>query len=62
MKVTIPANSTALVYIPFVSGAAIKEGGKDISTVKEIEVIAEENGRKVVRIGSGVYEFEVEQR
>lgn len=60
MNVTIPANSTALVYIPFISGSVIKEGGKDISTVKEIEVIAEENGRKVVRIGSGVYEFEVE--
>lgn len=60
MNVTIPANSTALVYIPFTAGSIIKEGGKDISTTKEIEVIAEENGRKVVRIGSGTYEFEVE--
>jgi len=58
MKVTIPANSTALVYIPFTKGSVIKEGGKDISTVKGIEQIEEENGRKVVRIGSGVYEFE----
>jgi alpha-L-rhamnosidase len=60
MNVTIPANSTALIYIPFTSGSIIKEGGKDISTVKGIELIAEENGRKVIRIGSGVYEFEVE--
>jgi hypothetical protein len=58
MNVTIPANTTALVYIPFVPGAVIKEGGKNISSVKEIELIDEENGRKVVRIGSGVYEFE----
>ena len=58
MNVTIPANSTALVYIPFSGGSVIKEGGKDISTVKGIEQIAEENGRKVVMIGSGVYEFE----
>lgn len=58
MNITIPANSTALVYIPFQAGSVLKEGGKDISTVKEIELIAEENGRKVVRIGSGVYEFE----
>jgi len=58
MNVSIPANSTALVYIPFTAGSIIKEGGKDISTVNEIEVIAEENGRKVVRIGTGEYEFE----
>lgn len=60
MNVAIPANSTALVYIPFSAGSVIKEGGKDISTVKSIEVIAEENGRKVVRVGSGVYSFIVE--
>ncbi|HBY51657.1 MAG TPA: alpha-L-rhamnosidase, partial [Marinilabiliales bacterium] len=58
MNVAIPANSTALVYIPFTKESVIKEGGKDISTVKGIELIAEEGGRRVVRIGSGVYEFE----
>ena len=58
MDIAIPANTTALVYIPFHKGEVIKEGGKDILTVKGIELIAEENGRKVVRIGSGVYEFE----
>lgn len=57
MNITIPVNSTALVYIPFTKGSVIKEGGKDISTVKGIEQIAEENGRKVVRIGSGEYSF-----
>jgi alpha-L-rhamnosidase len=60
MNVTIPANTTALIYIPFSSGSVIKESGKDISGVKDIQVIGEENGRKVVRIGSGEYEFEVE--
>jgi len=60
MTISIPANSTALVYIPFTKRSVIKEGGKDISTVKGIELIAEESGRKVVQIGSGVYEFEVE--
>jgi hypothetical protein len=60
MKVSIPVNSTALVYIPFTKGSVIKEGEKDISIVQGIEPIAEENGRKVVRIGSGTYEFEIE--
>ncbi len=57
MNVTIPANSTALVYIPIVAGSVIKEGGNDISTVKEIEVIAEENGRKILKVGSGTFQF-----
>jgi alpha-L-rhamnosidase len=60
MNVTIPANTTALIYIPFSTGSAIKESGKDISGVKDIQIIGEENGRKVLRIGSGEYEFEVE--
>jgi alpha-L-rhamnosidase len=60
MNVTIPANTTALIYIPFSAGSTINESGKDISGIKDIQVLGEENGRKVVKIGSGVYEFEVE--
>jgi alpha-L-rhamnosidase len=60
MNVTIPANTTALIYIPFSSGLAIKESEKDISGVKDIQVIGEENGRKIIRIGSGTYAFSIE--
>jgi len=60
MNVTIPANTTALVYIPFTAGSVINEGGKNISEVKDIQVIGEENGRKILRIGSGAYAFSVE--
>jgi hypothetical protein len=60
MNVTIPANTTALVYIPFTAGSVINEGGKNISGVEDIQVIGEENGRKILRIGSGVYAFSVE--
>jgi hypothetical protein len=58
MNVTIPANTTALIYIPFSSGSAIKESGKDISGVKDIQVVGEENGRKILKVGSGVFSFE----
>jgi len=58
MNVTIPANATALIYIPFSSGSVIKESGKDISGMKDFQIIGEENGRKMVRIGSGTYAFE----
>ena len=60
MNVIIPANTTALVYIPFVSGSVIKESGKDIATIKGIQVIGEENGRKICKVGSGTYSFVVE--
>ncbi|MBW8326134.1 MAG: glycoside hydrolase family 78 protein [Prolixibacteraceae bacterium] len=58
MNVTIPANTTALIYIPFSSRSVIKESGKDISGVKGIQVIGEENGRKILKVGSGVFSFE----
>jgi hypothetical protein len=57
MNVTIPANTTALIYIPFSSGSTIKESGKDISGVKDIQVIGEENGRKILKVGSGNFQF-----
>jgi len=57
MNVTIPANTTALIYIPFSSGSTIKESGKDISGVKDIQVIDEENGRKILKVGSGTFQF-----
>lgn len=59
MNVTIPANTTALIYIPFSSGSVIKESGKDISGMKDIQIIGEESGRKILKVGSGNYVFSV---
>jgi hypothetical protein len=57
MNVTIPANTTALVYIPSAAGSVIKESGKDISGAKDIQIIGEENGRKILKVGSGTFQF-----
>jgi hypothetical protein len=57
MNVTIPANTTALVYIPSGAGSVIKESGKDISGAKDIQIIGEENGRKILKVGSGTFQF-----
>ena len=57
MDVTIPVNTSALVFVPFSSGSALKEKGKDISEVKDIQVVGEEGGRKVLKVGSGTYHF-----
>lgn len=61
MNVTIPANTTALIYIPVTSQSVVKEGGIAISTVAGIQVIGDENGRKICKVGSGEYSFSVQE-
>jgi alpha-L-rhamnosidase len=52
LKVTIPANTTAKVYLPAVANAKVTEGGKAVKTVKD-------GASYVVEIGSGSYAFQV---
>ncbi len=53
----VPANSTALVYIPAVASTAVTEGGKEVDHVDGIEFVKMEDGSAVFRIGSGKYSF-----
>jgi alpha-L-rhamnosidase len=57
--VSVPPNSTAVVYIPANSIGEVREGGKPTSTVKEIKLLKMEDGKAVFAIGSGSYDFEV---
>lgn len=52
LKVTIPANTSAKVLLPAISGAQLTEDGSPIEAQTE-------NGSYIVRIGSGSYSFEV---
>jgi alpha-L-rhamnosidase len=52
LKVTIPANTTAKVYLPASARGTVTEGGKPVKTVKD-------GASYVVEIGSGSYAFEV---
>jgi alpha-L-rhamnosidase len=52
LKVTIPANTTAKIYLPAIANAKVTEGGKAVKTAKE-------GASYVVEIGSGSYAFEV---
>ena len=52
LKVTIPPNTTATIYVPALSNARVWEDGSPVEA-------REENGSYVVRTGSGVYTFEV---
>lgn len=55
--INIPANTTAVVYLPADAGGKILENDKDISLSKDIVFLKQEDGRNVYKIGSGKYNF-----
>ncbi len=55
LDVTIPANTTATVTIPY--GSTITEGGHSLASVHEIQILKSEQNATVARIGSGTYHF-----
>jgi Bacterial alpha-L-rhamnosidase C-terminal domain len=59
LNVVIPANTTASVHIPVSSAENIREGGKPVEIVKEIELQGIVGKYVVGEIGSGIYSFEV---
>ena len=52
LRLTIPPNTRAEVWIPSKAGSSLKEGGKLLSQVRH------ENGYAIVEIGSGNYAFQ----
>ncbi len=57
--VTVPANTTAVLYFPTVSEKQVKEGGIPASKVQGVRFLKSEDGRSLFEIGSGDYNFEV---
>jgi alpha-L-rhamnosidase len=55
---TVPANTTATLYLPAASAKAVKEGGKTISSKnKAITFLKYEKGKAVYELTSGSYVF-----
>ncbi|MHB9028769.1 MAG: glycoside hydrolase family 78 protein [Candidatus Latescibacterota bacterium] len=57
LDVTIPANTTATVYVPASQGAEVTEGGKPAQKADGLKFVKEENGYAVFEAGSGNYSF-----
>jgi alpha-L-rhamnosidase len=55
--VTVPANTTAEVYIPAASSADVTEGGKKADGAESVKFLRQEGSRAVFQIGSGTYHF-----
>jgi alpha-L-rhamnosidase len=59
--ISIPVNSTALIYLPAAELSAITENGIPVSGHKDLQVLGTENGKTVIRAGSGQYHFEIKK-
>ncbi|QDV74450.1 Bacterial alpha-L-rhamnosidase [Planctomycetes bacterium K2D] len=60
LAVTIPANTTATVYVPASDDQTVTESGKPITQAVGATALGREEGRAVFRIESGKYAFYVE--
>jgi alpha-L-rhamnosidase len=57
MKVEIPVGCSATVYIPLMSEKKLMESGKPVSDSKDFELLKDENGYRLLKVGSGTYQF-----
>ncbi|HWB91187.1 MAG TPA: family 78 glycoside hydrolase catalytic domain, partial [Puia sp.] len=57
LEVSIPANTTATVYLPVSAGAVITEGWKRIALRPDVHLVRHDSGWAVFEIGSGNYNF-----
>jgi alpha-L-rhamnosidase len=58
-KITVPPNTTALVYLPVNEGDKISE---EFSSIKDLKFIKNENSRAIYEIGSGNYSFIINKK
>lgn len=56
-NVTVPANSSAVIYVPAKSLADVKESGMDISKAEGVQSVKFEKDVAIVNVGSGEYKF-----
>jgi alpha-L-rhamnosidase len=58
-KVRLPANTSALVYVPTRSAEAVQEGGRPANSAEGVRFVRQEEGSAIFEVGSGEYVFTV---
>lgn len=58
MEVTIPANTTATVFVPAQDAASVTESGKPTDQAKGLKLIHFKNGEAAFELSSGAYSFQ----
>jgi alpha-L-rhamnosidase len=56
-NISIPANTTAVVYVPAQNMEAITEAGGPLSSAEGLKIIKWEEGNAIVQVASGKYQF-----
>ena len=56
-RATVPANTTARLYLPTSSAESVKEGGAEASRASGVTFVKYENGRAVYTLVSGRHPF-----
>jgi hypothetical protein len=62
LKVEVPVNTTATVYLPASEAAQILESGKSIKGNKDVQQTGYKDGRALFKVGSGTYHFAVQDK
>jgi alpha-L-rhamnosidase len=57
LRVEVPVNTTAIVYVPSKSGAAIYESGVAAEKATGVQLLVRDNSRAQFLLGSGTYVF-----
>lgn len=57
MDVVVPANTTAMVYVPATDPQSVEESGRSAKTQPGVSFLRLEDGRAVFEVGSGRYIF-----
>ena len=57
LELTIPANTTATVYVPAKDPAKVTESGRPAAEAEGVRLIRVENGAVVLGVDSGQYSF-----
>ncbi len=58
LDATIPANTTAVVKVPAARAEDVTEGGNPLADTEGVRVVGVEDGRVVLEVGSGTYQFQ----
>jgi len=57
-NISVPANTTATVYVPAKRVESVTEGGKAADRAAGVQFLRTEQGRAVLKVGSGEYSFQ----
>jgi alpha-L-rhamnosidase len=60
MRIGIPANTTATVYVPAERLSSVSEGGQPADKAPGVTFLRTEDGTAVFHVGSGRYVFTTE--